>query len=121
MKLKLSDTLSKIVYALLAVLFVWALVKMHFISYYAYSAPLLITGTLAALGLMLLFWRFVKKREPFFEKHYRLITAGFLLFMFALQLAFSGQLSHFGAPLGTQTVAPSSISAWVIAPQFGER
>ncbi|MBQ4428783.1 MAG: hypothetical protein II871_03315 [Clostridia bacterium] len=94
MKLKLSDTLSKIVYALLAVLFVWALVKMYFISYYAYSAPLLIFGTLAALGLMLLFWRFVKKREPFFEKHYRLITAGFLLFMFALQLAFSFPLRY---------------------------
>lgn len=94
MKLKLSDTLSKIVYALLAFLFVWALVKMYFISYYAYSAPLLIIGTLAALGLMLLFWRFVKKREPFFEKHSRLITAGFLLFMFALQLAFSFPLRY---------------------------
>ena len=94
MKLKLSDTLSKIVYALLAFLFVWALVKMYFICYYAYSAPLLIIGTLAALGLMLLFWRFVKKREPFFEKHYRLITAGFLLFMFALQLAFSFPLRY---------------------------
>ncbi|MBR3297796.1 MAG: hypothetical protein IKI64_01190 [Clostridia bacterium] len=94
MKLKVSNALSKIVYALLAFLFVWVLVKMYFISYYEYSAPLLILGTLAALALMLLFWHIVKKREAFFEKHCRLITAGFLLFMLALQLAFSFPLRY---------------------------
>lgn len=94
MKLKLSDTLSKIVCALLAVLFVWALVKMHFISSYGYSAPILILGTLAALALILLFWVFAKRHEAFFEKHCRLITAIFLLFMFALQLALSFPLRY---------------------------
>lgn len=94
MKLKVSNALSRIVYALLAFLFTWGLVKMHFSSYYNYSAPLLIFGTLAALALILLFWNFVKKREAFFDKHARIVTAGFLLFMFTLQLALSFPLRY---------------------------
>ena len=94
MKLKLSNTLSKIVYALLAPLFIWVLVKMFANSYYAYSPLFLGAGVAAALALMLLFWRFIQRHEAFFKKHFRLITAVFVLFMLALQLALSLPLRY---------------------------
>lgn len=94
MKLKLSNMLSKTVYALVACLLIWALVTMFANSYYAYNPLYLGVGTLAALALIILFWRLAKKCESFFEKHSRLITAGFLVFMFSLQLAFSFPLRY---------------------------
>ncbi len=94
MKLKLSNTLSKIVYALLAPLFIWVLVKMFANSYYAYSPLFLGAGVAAALALMLLFWRFIQRHEAFFKKRFRLITAVFVLFMLALQLALSLPLRY---------------------------
>ncbi|MBR5948537.1 MAG: hypothetical protein IKZ82_07845 [Clostridia bacterium] len=94
MKLKASDFISKIVCALVACCFLWVAAWLFSGGYYEYSPLYLSVGTLAALAVTVLFWRLIGRREAFFKKYSRFITAGFLVFMLAAQIAFSFPLRY---------------------------
>ncbi|MCR5610366.1 MAG: hypothetical protein K6F68_00830 [Clostridiales bacterium] len=94
MKVRLPEILSKIVYALLALCFLFVLFAAFVGSSYEYKPLILLGLTLAALILMVEFRLTAGKREEFFKKHKRVITAVFLVFMGACQLGFSFPLKY---------------------------
>ena len=86
MKAKVDSLLSKAVYALLAVFFVWTAAAIFINNFYSYSPVLLAVSASAALLLITCAWLFIRKNEAFLIKHIRFFTLGFFLFMGAVQI-----------------------------------
>lgn len=83
---KLTRILSRAVYALTAVLFLWAVTAIFVKNHYGYKAGLLAAASAGALILTVSAWFVIKKKEAFFIKYRRIVTAAFLAFMGTAQI-----------------------------------
>lgn len=89
MKTGLPNVLSRIVYALTALCYLFVIYAGFVNGAYEYRPLILLGLTAAALILMFGFRLTAGKHEAFFKKHRRVITASVLVFIGACQLAFS--------------------------------
>lgn len=94
MKLKVSDILSKIIYALCAVCFILVIIRAFWNSIFEYDPLWLGLSTLLALGAMFGFCLLVRNKESFFKKHGDWFTLGFLILMGACQILLSFKLRY---------------------------